>query len=266
LDSLIVLLPNFVVAIFVILLTILVAKLVRKLASPMMNKITKNEAINGLTSSIALFLTIAFGVFIALRVLNLDQTVTSLLSGLGIVGLALGFAFKDIAANYIAGIYLAVKSPINVGNIIDYQNERGAVKEIGLRSSTIKTFQGQDVIIPNRLIMQEKYTHYSINGEQRIDLDVDISYGDDLEKVEKVALEAINKISYLRKEKPVDLYYKEFGDSAIIFTIRYWVDYNIDDYLRYLRAQSQGIKNIKKGFRQKRHYHYFPNSYHRLWN
>jgi small conductance mechanosensitive channel len=248
LDSLIALLPNFVVAIFVILLTILVAKLVRKLASPMMNKITKNEAINGLTSSIALFLTIAFGVFIALRVLNLDQTVTSLLSGLGIVGLALGFAFKDIAANYIAGIYLAVKSPINVGNIIDYQNERGAVKEIGLRSSTIKTFQGQDVIIPNRLIMQEKYTHYSINGEQRIDLDVDISYGDDLEKVEKVALEAINKISYLRKEKPVDLYYKEFGDSAIIFTIRYWVDYNIDDYLCYLRAQSQGIKNIKKAF------------------
>jgi small conductance mechanosensitive channel len=70
--------------------------------------------------------------------------------------LALGFAFKDIAANFIAGIYLAIKSPINVGDIIDYQGEMGAVKEIGLRSSTINTFQGQDVIIPNRLIMQEK--------------------------------------------------------------------------------------------------------------
>jgi small conductance mechanosensitive channel len=250
LNSFITMLPNFVVAIFVILITILVAKIVRKFAYRMMRKITKNEAINRLISSIAFFLFFAFGVFIALRVLNLDDTVTSLLAGLGIVGLALGFAFKDIAANFIAGIYLAIKSPINVNDIIDYQGERGIVKEIGLRSSTINTFQGQDVIIPNRLIMQEKYTHYSINGERRIDLDVGISYGDDLDKVEKVAVEAINGISYLKKAKPVDLYFKEFGDSAIIFTIRYWVEYQNDDYLRYLRAQSQGIKNIKKAFDQ----------------
>jgi len=248
LDSFITMLPNFVVAILVLVLTIVMAKLVRKLTYRMMRKITKNEAIDRLISSIAFFLTIAFGVFVSLRILNLDQTVTSLLAGLGIVGLALGFAFKDIAANFIAGIYLAVKSPINVGDIIDYQGERGFVKEIGLRSSTLKTFQGQDVLIPNRLIMQEKYTHFSINGERRIDLDVGISYGDDLEKVEKVAIKAIKQISYLQQEKPVDLYFKEFGDSAIIFSIRYWVEYKIDDYLRYLRAQSQGIKNIKKAF------------------
>lgn len=248
LNSFITMLPNFVVALFVLLFTVLLAKLTKRLAYRMMGKITKNEAINRLTSSISFFLMFAFGVFIALRVLNLDQTVTSLLAGLGIVGLALGFAFKDIAANFIAGIFLAIKSPINVGDVIEYQADMGIVKEIGLRSSTINTFQGQDVIIPNRLIMQEKYTHFSINGERRIDMDVGISYGDDLEKVEKVTLEAINKISYLKKEKPVDLYFKEFGDSAIIFSVRYWIDYKYNDYVRYLRAQSQGIKNIKKAF------------------
>jgi len=248
LDSIITMLPNFVVAILVLIITAVLARLIRKLVYRMMRKITKNEAIDQLISSIAFFLTFAFGVFIVLRILNLDKTVTSLLAGLGIVGLALGFAFKDIAANFIAGIYLAIKSPINVNDIIEYQGERGFVKEIGLRSSTIMTFQGQDVIVPNRLIMQEKYTHYSINGVRRIDLDVGISYGDDLDKVEKVTLEAIKKISYLKKDKPVDLYFKEFGDSAIIFSVRYWVDYQLNDYLRYLRAQSQGIKNIKKAF------------------
>ncbi len=248
LNSFIIMLPNFIVATLIILVAVFLAKLVRKLVYRTMKKISKNEAIDQLASSISFFLIFIFGLFIALRVLNLDKTVTSLLAGLGIVGLALGFAFKDIAANFIAGIYLAVKSPVNVGDIIEYQEEQGIIKEIGLRSSTIKTFQGQDVIIPNRLIMQEKYTHYSINGERRIDLDVGISYGDDLDKVEKVAIEAINKISFLKKEKPVDLYFKEFGDSAIIFTVRFWVDYHTDDYLRYLRAQSQGIKNIKKAF------------------
>jgi small conductance mechanosensitive channel len=124
----------------------------------------------------------------------------------------------------------------------------GIVKHIGLRSSTLKSFQGQDVIIPNRMIMQEKYTHYSINRERRIDLDVGVSYGDDLEKVEKVTLQAVKQISFLMEDKPVDFYFKEFGDSAIIFTVRYWVEYDPSDYLRYLRALSQGIKNIKKAF------------------
>ncbi|HYQ59053.1 MAG TPA: mechanosensitive ion channel family protein [Draconibacterium sp.] len=249
-DSFITMLPNFVVAIIVVILTILIAKLVRKLAYRMMGKITHNEAINRLTASIAFFLALAGGFFIALRVLSLDKTITSMLAGLGIVGLALGFAFKDIAANFIAGIYLAIKSPINVNDIIDYQGEMGRVKEIGLRSSTILTFQGQDVIIPNRLIMQEKYTHFSINSERRIDLDVGISYGDDLDKVEEVTLKAISDIPYLKGGKPIDLYFKEFGDSAIVFTVRYWIEYKVEDYLRYLRAQSQGIKNIKKAFDQ----------------
>ena len=104
LDSFITMLPNFVVALFVLLITVLVAKLIRKIVYKMMHKIIRNEAINRLTSSIAFFLSFSLGIFITLRVLNLDKTVTSLLAGLGIVGLALGFAFKDIAANFIAGI------------------------------------------------------------------------------------------------------------------------------------------------------------------
>ncbi len=122
------------------------------------------------------------------------------------------------------------------------------VKDIGLRSSSIRTWQGQDVVIPNRLLMEQKYTHFTINKERRIDLDVGISYGDDLEKVEKVTLDAINKITFINKQKPVDLYFKEFGDSAIIFSVRYWVNYVSDDFLVYLRALSQGIKNIKKAY------------------
>ncbi|SMO45550.1 Conserved TM helix [Saccharicrinis carchari] len=247
-DTFVSMLPNFVVATLVMLATALVAKLIRRFVYKVMRRITKNEAINRLTSTVAVMVVFAFGFFIALRILNLDKTVTSLLAGLGIVGLALGFAFKDIAANFIAGIYLAIKSPINMNDIIKYQDAHGAVKKIGLRATTVKTFQGQDVIIPNRLIVQEKYTHYSINGERRVDLDVGVSYGDDLEKVEEVALTAIKKLSNLKKVKPVDLYFKEFGDSAIVFTVRYWVIYSPHNFLEYLAALSQGIKNIKKAF------------------
>jgi small conductance mechanosensitive channel len=98
--------------------------------------------------------------------------------------------------------------------------------------------------------MEDKYTHYTINKERRIDLDVGISYGDDLDKVEQVTLKAINSISFIDKQKPVDLYFKEFGESAIIFSVRYWVRYVTGDYLIYQRALSQGIKNIKKAYNE----------------
>jgi small-conductance mechanosensitive channel len=248
LDALITMIPNFLLALVIALLTVVIAKILKKLFYKTLKKISKNEAINKLLASIIFAILLTVGLFIALRVLNLDKTVTSLLAGLGIAGLALGFAFKDIAANFIAGFYIAIKSPINVGDIIEYQGVKGIVKDIGLRASNIKTFQGQDVIMPNRLIMEDKYTHFTINKERRIDLDVGISYGDDLDKVELVTLKAINNISYINKQKPVDLYFKEFGDSAIIFTVRYWVKYLPNDYLIYLRALSQGIKNIKKAY------------------
>lgn len=249
-ESLITMIPNILLALVIILLTVIIARTLKKLFFRTINRISKNEAINKLMASIVFFVLLTLGFFIALRVLNLDKTVTSLLAGLGIAGLALGFAFKDVASNFIAGIYIAIKSPINVGDIIEYQGVKGIVKEIGLRASSIKTFQGQNIILPNRLIMEDKYIHYTINKERRIDLDIGISYGDDLDKVEQVTLEAINKIPFIDKQKPVDLYFKEFGDSAIIFSVRYWVKYMPSNYLIYLRALSQGIKNIKKAYNE----------------
>jgi small conductance mechanosensitive channel len=250
LDSAVTMLPNFILAILITTLAYFIARYGRTLTTRIMHGISKNTAINKLIGSVAFIFLFVGGLFTALSILNLDQTVASLLAGAGIIGLAIGFAFKDIAANFLAGIYMAIKSPINVGDVLEYQDVFGIVKNIGLRASSIQTFQGQDVVVPNRLIIEEKYTHYTINRERRIDLDVGISYGDDLEKAEKVAIGAVKKIDYLKKDKPVDLFYLEFGDSAINFTIRYWITYNPGDGAAYYKALSQGIKNIKKAFEE----------------
>jgi small conductance mechanosensitive channel len=98
------------------------------------------------------------------------------------------------------------------------------------------------------LYFENQYTHFTINKSRRIDLDVGISYGDDLEKAEKVTLLAIRQIEGLESNKPVDLFYKEFGNSSINFVVRYWVGFNKET--DYLRALSQGIKNIKKAYEQ----------------
>lgn len=240
--------PNFIAALLILILTFFIARYLKKLTYRMIKRVSNNESIHKLIASIAYLALITTGIFISLSVLNLDKTVASLLAGVGIVGLALGFAFKDIASNFLAGIYMAIKSPVNVGDVIEYQEVFGVVKDIGLRASSIRTFQGQDVVIPNRLIIEDKYTHYTVNKMRRIDLEVGISYGDDLDKVEKVTLEAINKLDFIKKEPQPDLYFLKFGDSAIIFTVRYWIDYVPGIGVFYYKALSEGIKNIKKAY------------------
>lgn len=246
LNAAIIMLPNFVIAILVMVIFYLVARLVKKLLSKVLYRFVKNESVVTLIQSITAFLIIIIGLMVALGVLKLDKTVTSVLAGVGVVGLALGFAFQDAAANLISGIIMAVQSPINVGDIIKSQDTFGTVKEIGLRATTIYNLRGQDVVIPNRLILQNVYTHYTINGNRRIDLTCGISYGDNLDKVEEVSVKAIEQIPYLLPSRKVEFFYEEFGDSSINFVVRYWVQFKKQP--DYLQAQSDGIKNLKKAF------------------
>ncbi len=239
-------LPNFVVAVLVVIVFYFIARLLVALFSNTIFRVSGNVAVNRLIVSLTRITIITVGLFVALGILELDKTVTSLLAGVGIMGLAIGFAFKDAIANFLSGIYIILKSTVNVGNIVKFDDHYGTVVEIGLRAIKMRTFQGQEVVIPNRLIFEDVYIHYTIYGERRIDLNVGISYGEDLQYVEDVTLAAIKSIDYLKKDKPVDLFYQEFGDSSINFIIRYWVEFK--KQTDYLQALHDGIKKIKAAY------------------
>ncbi len=245
-DTLITMLPNFVVAVIALLLFYVLARVLVSVLSKTLFRFSHNVAVNKLIASLTRITIMTVGLFVALGILDLDKTVTSLLAGVGIMGLAIGFAFKDAIANFLSGIYITLKSTVNVGDIIEFGEHYGTVKSIGLRAIKIATFQGQEVVIPNRLIFEDVYKHFTVYKERRIDLNVGISYGEDLQNVEDVTLEAIRGIEYLKKDKPVDFYYQEFGDSSINFIIRYWV--NFQKQTDYLQAMHDGIKNIKKAY------------------
>jgi small conductance mechanosensitive channel len=246
LETIVIMLPNLVAALIIFALFHFINKGIGNLFARTIPRFSQNNTINKFLGSLISTIIFATGLFIILGVLQLDKTVTSLLAGIGIVGLAIGLAFKDVAANFMAGIYIAIKSPINEGDILEYENYYGQIKKVGLRAATMETFQGQDVVIPNRYLIDNPFTHYTVNGVRRIDLPVGISYGDDLEKVEKITLEAIRKIPYLLPGRPVDFYYSDFGESSINFTVRYWVRFK--KQTDYLLAVSDGIKNVKKAY------------------
>jgi small conductance mechanosensitive channel len=249
-DGAVLLLPNFVVAILIVVVAAFVARLVRTGVRKLLEHATRQSPaarnVVDLLGTVAYVVVLAVGTFIALSVLGADSFVTTLLAGAGVVGLALGFAFQDIASNFIAGVLMAVRNPFTVGQIIETNGHMGTVRELTLRSTIVETFQGQHVIIPNAKVFQEPIINYSAKRQRRVDLACGVGYGDDLAKAERVAVDAIEGLEMRSASRPVQLYYNEFGDSSINFQLRFWVDFS--KQTDFLGAQSEAIKALKTAF------------------
>lgn len=239
-------LPNFALAVLVLVLFWIASKVIRHALRRVLATTPVVRQIRRLLVNVTGIVVIATGLFIALGVLELDKTVTSLLAGAGIVGLALGFAFQDVAANFIAGLYLAFVRPIHVGDVIETNDFFGTVERIDLRSMTLRRPEGQMVLIPNKLVFETPLVNYNDLGRRRVDLPVGVAYGDDLEKVMDVAMEAVEGVEGRDPERATELYYTEFGDSSINFVVRFWIPF--DRQSQYLEARSQAIRRVKGAF------------------
>lgn len=238
--------PNILLAAAMVVVGWLMAKLARSVAAKLLARTTFGLSLQRLIANAIYLLVLMVGLFGALSVLHLDKTVTSILAGAGIVGLALGFAFQDIAANFISGVAMAVQRPMRSGDLVEAAGQIGTVERIDLRTTELRSLQGLQVIIPNKNIFQNVLTNYTYNGKRRVDLDVGVSYGDDLEKVERVTIEAVRTIDGLLPDHDVELFFKEFGDSSINLEVRFWVSSKSQAY--YTGRRSAAIVAIKKAY------------------
>ncbi|WP_338375399.1 mechanosensitive ion channel [uncultured Flavobacterium sp.] len=245
-EALIKLLPNIVMAAVVMVIGFYLAKFVRKISRKLISKISNNITLNNLFSSVIYFIFLGIVIFTVLSILNLDKAVTSILAGAGILGLALAFAFQDIAANFMSGIFISFRKPLKVGDIVEIKDYMGKVKEINLRDTVMETFQGQTVIIPNKEVFQNPIENYTILQKRRFDLSVGVSYGDDLEKVKQITLDAVSDIEELSKEDAVNVYFVEFGDSSVNLSVRMWI--NTPEQGVYNKVGSEAIMRIKKAY------------------
>lgn len=239
-------LPNLAVALIVLIVFYVLGKLIKKAVDKLLSKVTHNKTIIHLLETIVSVMVIGVGVFIALSILKLDGAVTSLLAGAGIIGLALGFAFQDIASNFISGIILSIRHPFGIGDIIETNDYYGTVTKMNLRNTIIKTPQGQIIYIPNKNVFENALLNFTRSGERRIDLACGVSYGDDLEKAKKVAIEAVKSLDNYNDDKKVEFYYEEFGGSSINFKIRFWVNFRTNP--DFWSARSDAIIAITKKF------------------
>lgn len=237
--------PNIALASVILVIGFLIAKWSRKLSGKILRRFIHNETLDHLLATIIYIFVVGITIFAALSVLQLDKAVTSILAGAGIAGLALAFAFQDIAANFMSGIFLFIRKPLHVGDIVKVKDYMGKITEINLRDTVLRTFQGQMVIIPNKDVVQNPIENFSLLGKRRMDLTVGVSYGDDLERVKDITLRAVQGIEHLTDDE-VTMFFEEFADSSINFVIRLWV--NTPEQIQYLQVRSDAVMRIKKAY------------------
>lgn len=246
LATLVVMLPNVLVAVVVIAVSVVASRLVGRAVRGVLLRVSRQEPIADLVGTTARVATIGVGVFVALGLLQLDKTVTSLLAGVGVIGLALGFAFQDIAANFMAGFLMAIRRPFEIGDLVEIAGKKGRVRRLELRETEVQTLDGLTVIVPNKEVFQNAIVNYTRTPRRRVDLEVGTAYGDDLEKVRHVALAAVHEVPFRDPDAEPELFFEGFGDSSIDSTLRIWL--TVSDERSYLHARSEAMIALKKAF------------------
>ncbi len=241
-------LPNILLALVVSVFGYLVTKFLKRHFQTLSSRMVGDPTIARLLSTAMTIILVGFFILLILSVLELSGAVQTLLASAGVVGLALGLAFQDPILNFFSGILLTVRKLFRVGDLIEVDGYLGRVMEITLRHTSLETLQGQDVMIPNKIVAQMPLTNYDKLGRRRVDVACGVSYGDDLAKVQEVTIAAIREHVTHDENRDVELFFKEFGDSSINYTLRFWLPPGITAQGEFLKAQSKAIMAIVNAY------------------
>jgi small-conductance mechanosensitive channel len=162
-------------------------------------------------------------IMLSLMWVKIPLTVFAFLGGALAIGL--GFGTQNLLKNFISGIIILFERPFRVGDVLDVESRQGRVTGIGLRSSVIEFWDGTETLIPNSLLLETNLTNWTYsNRAVRFSVSVGAAYGSDTRRVAQVLGEIAERHGLVLKEPKPLVLFKDFGDSALLFELRYWVD------------------------------------------
>jgi small conductance mechanosensitive channel len=168
------------------------------------------------------YLVIVIGILVSIAILDLTDLLYSMLTAAGVITIVIGFAVRDVAANFISGIFIMLDQPFVRGDVIQIGDFVGTVQRISLRSTQIATFDGPVVSMPNSNVATTPIVNYSTNEERRVNLTVPISRETDL----RAAIEALRQLAEGEErrisEKDITLFVSDVSDGSIALTVMFY--------------------------------------------
>lgn len=180
---------------------------------------------------------------------HFDVNVSALVTTLGVGSLAVALAAQEALADTIAGFVIMVDRPFRLGDRIEIQDLStwGDVVDIGLRSTRIRTLDNRMVIVPNAVIGKSLVVNHSFpNTLYRIQNHVGVAYGSELERTRRTLVKAVKTVEGVSPDHPVEALFLEFGDSALVFRVRWWIESYSDTRIMFDQVNTAIYKALKE--------------------
>ncbi|WP_426060786.1 mechanosensitive ion channel family protein [Hymenobacter sp. B1770] len=236
-------LPNIAIGVVIFVVFALLARGVRAVVRRVTRSKGKHHSLSLLLSRLAYVAMLILGMLVTVTIILPGFTPASLVSALGVGGIAIGFAFKDIFQNFLAGILLLLTEPFKIGDQIKYKDFEGTVEFIQTRATTIKTYDGRRVVIPNAELFTNAVTVNTAYDQRRLQYDVGIGYGDDIAQARALMLEAMRETEGVLQDPGPEALVMELAESSVNIRARWWV--NPPRQADVLDAQDRVLEAIK---------------------
>lgn len=218
------LLPLVLVAFVVVAVFVLFAFAARRLTESLVKSRIENLLLKQVIGRVVAITVVIVGCFLALRVSGLTYIAATLLGGTSLVGLAIGFAFRDIAENYLASILLSMNQPFRVGDLIEVGGTQGFVRKLTTRGTILNTFEGNQVQLPNSLVFKEKITNYTASPMSRADFAVGIGFDDSVSEAQEILVSILRDHEAVAADPSPSVVVETLGAATVNLRVYFWID------------------------------------------
>lgn len=212
---------NIILALVIFFVGRWASKLVSGIVQRLLSRAKMDDMLINFIMSILNAVLLLFIIIASLSQLGVDTT--SLVALIGAAGLAIGLALKDSLQNFASGVMLIVFKPFKVGNYVEAAGTAGVVESVGIFSSTFRTGDNREVIIPNGNIYKGTITNYSARETRRVDMVFGIGYDDDIKQAKQILTDLVESDERVLQDPAPTIALSELADSSINFIVRPWV-------------------------------------------
>lgn len=248
-------LPGIGIGLLIIVLGILIATGIGRFTSRRISRKTQDPLMSRFLGQAIKYILVIIAFMIALKAAGWGGIATGILTAAGASAVVLGFAFKDIGENFIAGIILAFNRPFDVNDTVEIGENFGKVKTLEFRYTKLKTFDGKDVYIPNSDVLTKPVTNYTEDGFYRWNFKIGIAYEDNIEGAKQTIMNSLRQEPNVIEDAEHENFVieDELATSTVNLKVFFWV--NTTDFRRMaLITRGNVIRNVKEALEKDGYY------------
>ncbi len=215
-------LPALLISLIILILTRFFAGFVKEFVTATSHRVIRSSSLQLLMIQTCYVMTWVVGTIVACVIAFPDLGLGDIIGLLGLSSVAIGFAFQDIFKNFLAGILLLLQEPFQIGDQIIVTDYEGTVEKISIRSTQIRTYQGERIVMPNSILFTSPVRVRTAEGKRRTDLAIGVDYDTPLPLAIKTLIEAVKPVEGVLSHPEPEVDIVGFGESSIDLMVRFW--------------------------------------------